>query len=144
MRLHQLNDPLELIADVQLVRIEHDDDEIGPLGEPPHDRLVVVIPTNRLFLAGQNAGRVHKRNVFENGGVHFHTLESTEEVVAKGGEAAEGFVHVGTQGRTRHDLINFSVHDGNEAIGGGLRTNTDAGKVPPEEVSNKRCLADTA
>mmetsp|Transcript_40007 Transcript_40007/g.120579 ORF Transcript_40007/g.120579 Transcript_40007/m.120579 type:complete len:293 (-) Transcript_40007:695-1573(-) len=63
VRLHDLNDAFQFVRNVQLVRVEHDDDEIGAFGEPLHDGVVVVIPSDGLLLSRQYAGSIDHGDV---------------------------------------------------------------------------------
>ncbi len=63
VQLEELDHPLELIRDVELVRVEHDYYDVGSLRKPPHDLFGVVIFPYGLHLRVQYDGVVHQRYV---------------------------------------------------------------------------------
>ena len=54
MRFEGVQDALQLVGDVELVRVEHDDDEVGSLGEPLDHLAEVVVAPQSLLLSRQH------------------------------------------------------------------------------------------
>lgn len=134
MRLEDLDDSFELVRDVKLMRVEHDDDEVGTLGEPAHYLLVVVVAPHVLFLPRQDPRRIDQGDVVEDRGVHLHALHAAEEVVAEDRQAPEGPVGLGAERRPRHDLVVPPVNDGGETVCGGFRSDPLSRKIPPQQL----------
>jgi len=79
--------------------------------------------------------------VVEERRVELRALELAQEAVAEHLEAAEGHVLRHCQRIARCALILVAVHDGDEAVGGGLGPDVLAWEVAPEEVPDERGLA---
>ena len=53
---------LELVRDVQLVRVKEQEDSVHVFRKPLQDSDEVIAAIRLLFLPGQNAGSIHDRN----------------------------------------------------------------------------------
>ena len=58
----RLDGPLELVRDVELVRVEEEEDSVDALGEPLEHADEVVAAVRALLLTGEDSGRVHDGN----------------------------------------------------------------------------------
>ena len=54
MRLEGVQHTLQLVGDVEFVRVEHDDDEVRSLGEPLDHLAEVVVAPQSLLLSRQH------------------------------------------------------------------------------------------
>jgi len=54
MRFKGVQHALQLVGDVELVRVEHDDDEVRSLGEPLNHLAEVVVAPQSLLLSRQH------------------------------------------------------------------------------------------
>eukprot|EP00962_Isochrysis_galbana_P024204 scaffold7401_cov108-Isochrysis_galbana.AAC.2 len=91
--LERLDGLLELIRDVQLVRVEQKKDDVGARREPAAHRGEHVRAADALLLAREHAGRVDQGDVLQKRRVELRALELGQEAVAKHLQPAEG--HVG-------------------------------------------------
>mmetsp|Transcript_15178 Transcript_15178/g.47359 ORF Transcript_15178/g.47359 Transcript_15178/m.47359 type:complete len:563 (+) Transcript_15178:622-2310(+) len=133
----RLDDRLELVRDVELVRVEEEKDHVCPRGEPFRDADHRVAAIDALLLARQDAGRVDDRQVLEQRARHLRALELGEEAVPENLQAAEGHVRRDGERVARSHLLLGAVHHRDEPVGGGLGTNVLAGEVAAEEVADE-------
>eukprot|EP00968_Pinguiococcus_pyrenoidosus_P028008 scaffold7601_cov267-Pinguiococcus_pyrenoidosus.AAC.7 len=97
LRLQNLQDLAQLVADVQLVGIEHDDHQVGALREPRQHLGEIILPAEPLLLAAENARRVDERDVGKQGSrahVHFSACQFRQKGRAEGREPQERFLAV--------------------------------------------------
>lgn len=62
----RLNRALELVRNVEFVRVKQQDNAIGTLSKPLDHVGKVVLPTEPLLLAREHTGRVDECDLFEN------------------------------------------------------------------------------
>mmetsp|Transcript_122 Transcript_122/g.410 ORF Transcript_122/g.410 Transcript_122/m.410 type:complete len:552 (-) Transcript_122:7-1662(-) len=140
--LQHLDHALELVGDVHLVRVEHEEDEVGPRRKPAHHVLVRVEAVLRLLPAGKHAGRVDECASAREEGRHFAAREFGEEGIAKASrEFVEGRVRVRCEGVSGQLSRRRAVHDGLEAVSRGLRADVHAREVGLEQVADEGGLA---
>ena len=61
-----LDGALELVRDVELVRVEEQEDAVDALGKPLENADKIITAVRALLLAGQDAGGVDDRNACKN------------------------------------------------------------------------------
>jgi hypothetical protein len=142
LALERLDGGLELVADVELVRVEEEEDEVCALREPLGHLDEVVGAPELLLLAGEDAGRVHEVDLVEDGGRAHGGLELVQELRAELGEGGEGHRRVDGERVSGHDAVVGAGHDGVEAVRGGLGADAGAGEVAADEVPDEGGLAD--
>ena len=68
-------------------------------------------------------------------------LKSVEKGSAKFGQRPELLLVVHCQRVSRNDLLRLAVHYGREVIGRWLRSDTQSGVVPFEQIPDETCFA---
>ena len=141
MLVEGLDDRLELVRYVDLVRVEEEQNQITALGEPLHDLGEVVVPAHGLLGAGQDAGRVDEREFLREVAPQLGDAEFVEERGAVAAERSEWPSLVGRRGVARDGRRARAVHQRGEAVRRRLGADVDARKVAPREVADERRLA---
>ena len=129
VRLERQDDLLEFVRDVDLVAVKEEQNLVCFVGKPLDDLEEIVVPLF-LLLAGEDAGAVDERNLFEERHVrHLGDGEPVEERRAERAQVAVGRVRIGGRGGAGHEARGPAVLDRNEAVRGRLGTDVTAGEV---------------
>mmetsp|Transcript_5420 Transcript_5420/g.16414 ORF Transcript_5420/g.16414 Transcript_5420/m.16414 type:complete len:365 (+) Transcript_5420:5462-6556(+) len=138
-----LNHPLELVADVQLVRIEQEQDQVGPLREPAHHLGELVAPLQPLLLPGEDSRGVHNVDGIQELGRHLRSRELVQELLPKLCQTGVGLVRRDRQGVAGHRLCGHGVGDDHKPIGGRLRPDHRGRVLLAQEVLDEAGLPHT-
>mmetsp|Transcript_32619 Transcript_32619/g.103285 ORF Transcript_32619/g.103285 Transcript_32619/m.103285 type:complete len:223 (+) Transcript_32619:625-1293(+) len=137
-----VEDGLKLVGDVELVSIEHDDDQVCSRSKPFDDGGKLVLPPLPVLLVRQHTRRVDQRDVAQQRRSARRPAEAGEEGVAKLSEAMEGRVLLHRQRMSRDDPLVVARHDGNKLICRRLRPDAHSREVLSKERTDERGLAD--
>mmetsp|Transcript_4280 Transcript_4280/g.8165 ORF Transcript_4280/g.8165 Transcript_4280/m.8165 type:complete len:294 (-) Transcript_4280:94-975(-) len=135
------NDVAELVGDVELVGVEEEEDEVGPLRKPLHHVGEVVAPGNPLLLPAQHSRAVDDGDALEQLRGGDASLELVEEGRAEVRKAAKGQLRDDGQGVALDDLVLLPVHNGYELVGGRLGTDVRGGIRTSKEVRDESRFA---
>mmetsp|Transcript_18257 Transcript_18257/g.46749 ORF Transcript_18257/g.46749 Transcript_18257/m.46749 type:complete len:281 (-) Transcript_18257:243-1085(-) len=138
--LEGLNGVAELVGDVELVRVEEQQDHVAPRREPLDDRRKLIRATNALLLAGEDARSVDEGDVVEQRHVELRALKLGEEAIPEHLEPAERHVRRHGQRVARCLLVVRAMHHGDESVCRRLGANVLAREVAAEQVADERGL----
>ena len=140
VHLQQHDHLLELVGDVDLVRVEHEHDHVGARREPAH-HLEEVVRALLLLLPREHARRVDERRAAREVRRHLAPREALEERVAELAELVERRLRVRDERVPRQRARLVAVHDRLEAVRRRLRPDVHARELHVEEVLDERRLA---
>jgi hypothetical protein len=140
LALERLDHGLELVGDVELVRVEEQQNEVCALREPLCHLNEVIRAAQLLLLAREHTGRIDKKDLLKHGRGAHGRLELVQKLRAELGQAAEGHRRVDREGIAGDDAVLRRVHDGVEAVRRRLRPDACAGEIAANQVPNERGL----
>ena len=138
MRLQSLYNLPELVAYVQLVRVEEKQDQIAALGEPTNDVGEDVGPSDPLLLARKDAGGVNDGNTLKQLAGTNGSFELVEVSSAELREAAEGKLGHHRQGVPLYNLLLHPMDHGDELVRRRLGPNVSVRIGIAQQVAYER------
>mmetsp|Transcript_29198 Transcript_29198/g.62017 ORF Transcript_29198/g.62017 Transcript_29198/m.62017 type:complete len:206 (-) Transcript_29198:21-638(-) len=123
------------------MRIEQEQDQIGPLGKPRHHLREIIPPIDPLLLPRQNTRRIHQGNRPQHAARQLTPLEPTQKAHPESLQAPKRQIGVHAQGIARNGPLLRPVDQTGESIRRRLRPDSRTRKVPPEHVADETRLS---
>eukprot|EP00982_Pelagococcus_subviridis_P004111 29067-Pelagococcus_subviridis.AAC.2 len=134
------DDGFKLVRDVELVRVEQQQDDVRPRREPladVHERVPAVDP---LLFPGQHPGGVHDGHLLQDFRVALRRLKLGQKARAERGESRVRLVALHRERLPGRRPVLVPVHDDDEPIRRRLRSDVRPGVIPPQQVLDERRL----
>mmetsp|Transcript_7146 Transcript_7146/g.15480 ORF Transcript_7146/g.15480 Transcript_7146/m.15480 type:complete len:290 (+) Transcript_7146:548-1417(+) len=129
VRTQNLHHLLEFIRDVELVRIESEQNQIGPGSHPGSYGCEVVVATDPLLAAREHPWCVDEGDLLENWCRHGQGMEAAEEVCAEGGKALVWKLRQAGGCVAIDEPLLVAVDNGHKLVCAGLRPHVEVGAV---------------
>mmetsp|Transcript_44347 Transcript_44347/g.119406 ORF Transcript_44347/g.119406 Transcript_44347/m.119406 type:complete len:244 (-) Transcript_44347:57-788(-) len=136
--LHQFH---QLVGNVQPVRVERQQHQVRPLGQPGADRVKIVAPAPAVLGARKHARGVYEGDSAQEVHGHHQRLEAAEETPPEAGQARVGQLRQAARGVALHHLLLVPVDHSHELVGAGLGAHVEVGAAALREPLDHRSLA---
>jgi len=134
--------PFQLVGDVELVRVEEDEDQVGARREPGRDRDKVVTALYALLLAGEHAGRVDERDLIQKPRVARRGLKPRQKRRPERREPRPRHVRLDDDRVAGRAAFVGAGVDDHKLVRRRFRADVRAAVIlPPQQVSDERGFA---
>mmetsp|Transcript_35496 Transcript_35496/g.52844 ORF Transcript_35496/g.52844 Transcript_35496/m.52844 type:complete len:205 (-) Transcript_35496:182-796(-) len=141
MTLQDIDCTLQLIRNIQLVRIKKQNDQISSFRKPRDNLSEVVTPIDPLFLPRQDSWSINESDRTENTGWELRSLETTEKANAKALQSSKGQFGMNTQSVSWNSTFLGPVDEHCKTIRRRFGSDALTGKISTQKIANERSLS---